>query len=376
VGPDSFKSFELRGGEEIEKAARHYYELLTVRNNQKPDESLPAWKMRIKQADAQVDSAARELSRLILGPVEKMLGDRTLLIVADGALQYIPFATLPIQGTGESLATRHEIVSLPSASVLAILRREMRDRRPAAQTLAILADAVFQKDDERLVLRGSSKKDQITQAEPVQRGGGIEERAQKGIDLSRLRRLTFSKKEADEIAALVSTGEVFKAIGFEASKEAVVSNRLKGFRIVHFATHGLLDPQPELTALVLSLYNEKGEGQDGLLRLADIYSLRLDADLVVLSACQTALGKEIRGEGLVGLTRGFMNAGAPRVLASLWSVEDRATAELMKLFYRGMLKENLTPPAALRKAQLEMSQEPRWQSPYFWAGFSLHGEWR
>jgi CHAT domain-containing protein/tetratricopeptide (TPR) repeat protein len=375
VGPDFFASFELPGGEDIEKVARHYYELLTVRNNQQPDESVPAWKMRIKQADAEAESAARELSRLILGPVENVLEDRTLLIVADGALQYIPFAALPVPGTEEPLAARHEIVNLPSASVLAILRRELRDQRPAAQTLAIFADAVFQKDDERLV-GDSGKTDQITQAKPVQRGGGTERDMEKGIDLSKLRRLTSSKKEADEIAALIPADEVFKAVGFNATKEAAVSDRLKGFRIVHFATHGLLDPRPELTALVLSLYNENGERRDGLLRLADIYSLRLNADLVVLSACQTALGKEIRGEGLVGLTRGFMNAGAPRVLASLWSVEDRATAELMTLFYRGMLQEELAPAAALRKAQLEMAKKPAWKSPYFWAGFSLQGEWR
>jgi len=170
---------------------------------------------------------------------------------------------------------------------------------------------------------------------------------------------------------------VFKAVGFSASRATVEKGGLDRYRNVHFATHGVLNSRhPELSGLVLSLYNEKGEGQDGFLRLNDIYNLRLNADLVVLSACGTALGKEIRGEGLVGLTRGFMYAGASRVLASLWSVEDRATAELMESFYRGMLREKLTPAAALRKAQLEMAQDPRYKSPYYWAGFSLQGEWR
>ena len=116
--------------------------------------------------------------------------------------------------------------------------------------------------------------------------------------------------------------------------------------------------------------------QDGVLRLNDIYNLHLEADLVVLSACRTALGKEIRGEGLVGLTRGFMYAGAARVLASLWSVEDRATADLMSDFYRDMLREELSPSAALRKAQLKMAKDPYRKSPYYWAGFSLQGEWK
>ena len=95
-----------------------------------------------------------------------------------------------------------------------------------------------------------------------------------------------------------------------------------------------------------------------------------------LSACQTALGQDVKGEGLVGLTRAFIYAGAPRVVASLWQVNDLATAELMKKFYRGMLQQRLRPAAALRAAQLEMSREPRWKAPYFWAGFVLQGEWR
>jgi CHAT domain-containing protein/tetratricopeptide (TPR) repeat protein len=368
VGPDSFASFELPGREEIEKLARRYYELLTVRNNRLPGELIPVWKKRIAEADLEAGNAARDLSRLILGPAEKMFGDRTLLIVADGALRYIPFAALPLPGTGEPLASRHEIVNLPSASVLAMLRRELRDRPTAPLTLAIFADPVFQKDDARFTRVGKAAGNQISN-QPLR--GGEEE----SVEIE-FRRLTHSEKEAADIAALVPPGQVFKAIGFEASKEAVVSNRLKGYRNVHFATHGLLDSRPRLTSLVLSLYNGKGEHQDGFLRLADIYSLRLDADLVVLSACQTALGKEIRGEGLVGLTRGFMNAGAARVLASLWSVEDRSTAELMAGFYRGMLRDGLSPATALRQAQLAMAKNPVWQSPYYWAGFSLQGEWR
>ena len=146
---------------------------------------------------------------------------------------------------------------------------------------------------------------------------------------------------------------------------------------MHFATHGLIDAErPELSGLVLSLVNDRGAPQDGLLRLADIFNMRLNADLVVLSACQTALGKEIKGEGLVGLTRGFMYAGAPRVVASLWQVSDLATAELMKKFYQGMLQRRLTPAAALRAAQRQMARDPRSSSPYYWAGFVLQGDWR
>jgi CHAT domain-containing protein len=155
------------------------------------------------------------------------------------------------------------------------------------------------------------------------------------------------------------------------------SGALARYRIVHFATHGLLNSEhPELSGLVLSLIDDNGKIRDGFLRMHEIYNLRLPADVVVLSACQTALGKEVKGEGLVGLTRGFMYAGAQRVVASLWQVDDLATAELMKHFYRGMLQENMRPAEALRAAQIEMSKHGRWSAPYYWAGFVIQGEWR
>jgi CHAT domain-containing protein len=146
--------------------------------------------------------------------------------------------------------------------------------------------------------------------------------------------------------------------------------------VVHFATHGIINSQhPELSGIVLSLVDQNGQPQNGYLRLYDLYNLKLSADLVVLSACQTALGKEIRGEGLVGLTRGFMYAGAPRVIASLWQIDDRASAEFMKRFYEAMLGQKLRPAAALRAAQVTMSKDPRWREPHYWAAFTLQGEW-
>ena len=192
-----------------------------------------------------------------------------------------------------------------------------------------------------------------------------------------LARLPFSRDEANAIALLAGRAGTLKATDFRANRGTALERTLEDYRIVHFATHGWIDDErPELSGLVLSLVNDRGRPQDGFLRLQDIFNLRLNADLVVLSACQTALGKEIKGEGLVGLTRGFMYAGAPRVVASLWQVNDVATAELMKKFYTNMLQRKLPPSAALRAAQLEMSKDPRWSAPYFWAGFVLQGDWR
>jgi CHAT domain-containing protein len=168
-----------------------------------------------------------------------------------------------------------------------------------------------------------------------------------------------------------------QAFDFAANREAATNPQLSQYRIVHFATHGILDSKhPELSGLVLSLVDEKGESQNGFLRLHDIFNLELPAELVVLSACQTGLGEEIWGEGLVGLTRGFMYAGAKRLLVSLWSVDDEATSELISRFYKKMLQDGLQPTAALRATQREMLQDTPWKSPYYWAAFTLQGEWR
>jgi CHAT domain-containing protein len=168
-----------------------------------------------------------------------------------------------------------------------------------------------------------------------------------------------------------------QALGFNASRATATSSELGQYRIVHFATHGVLDDQhPEASGLVFSLVNRNGKPQDGFVVLQDIYNMNLSADLAVLSACETGLGKEIRGEGLMGLTRGFMYAGASRVVASLWRVDDAATADLMGRFYKAMEQQGMPPAAALRKAQVELSKEERWSDPYYWAGFVIQGEWK
>jgi CHAT domain-containing protein/tetratricopeptide (TPR) repeat protein len=382
VGPGKIETFKLPGRQRIELVARRYYELVTARNGQRTGETVPAWKARVVESDRQIKQVGVELSGLILAPVEKRLGSRPLLIVAEGALQYIPFSALPLLASGSPLVSRHEIVILPSATALAALRHELKGRKPAPHELAIFADPVFQANDPRLkpplgplgqIDPPASALQPASLRSAPETGAGRES----GIDVSNLHRLPFSRQEAETIAALIPSDQVFKALGFAATKAAVTGGGLDGFRKLHFATHGLLDSRhPELSGLVLSEYDQHGQPQDGVLRLNDIYNLHLDADLVVLSACRTALGKEVRGEGLIGLTRGFMYAGAARVLASLWSVEDRATAVLMGRLYRGLLRDGLSPAAALRQAQLAMARDPKRRSPYYWAGFSLQGEWR
>jgi CHAT domain-containing protein len=386
---------------DIESAAREVYDLLTARqpkSGMTESEALA----HIADADAKLQTAAQSLSGMLLGPIaDQLRGEwrgKRLAIVASGALHYLPFAALPAPETGRPVApssgrpipliSRHEIVYLPSASVLALIRSETSGRAPAPGAVAVLADPVFEANDPRLLAVAKRKAGDRDVAVNVRSVGEAPAppplsndsplmSAIRGMDRGALGRLPFSREEADAIAGLVSAGSLLKATGFRASRAMAVSGELSRYRIVHFATHGVLNSrQPDLSGLVLSLVDETGEPQDGFLRMNEIYNLRLPADLVTLSACQTALGKEIRGEGLVGLTRGFMYAGAQRVVASLWQVDDLATAHLMQHFYRGMLKEGLRPAAALRAAQIEMAKQKRWASPYYWAGFVLQGEWR
>lgn len=367
VTPESVESFPLPARNRIEEMARRYYGLLTTRS-----ETLVPARESLRKRDAEAEQLAAELSGMILEPVRHLLKDRPLLIVADGALQYIPFAALPLPGTTTPLIRNHEVVNLPSASALAVLRSEARDRPAASRTLAVLADPVFQKEDPRLEALGLAG--DVVAKDATHRGGAEREGE---TDLASFLRLSHSRREADAIAGLLPPDQTFKALDFDASRAVATSGRLAEYRNVHFATHGVVDSdRPERSSLVLSLVDQRGEPVDGFLRLNDIYNLELRADLVVLSACQTALGKEIRGEGLIGLTRGFMYAGAPRVLATLWSVDDLATARFMKHFYRAMLNQKLSPAAALRQAQIAMMDESKQIPPYYWAGFSLQGEWK
>jgi CHAT domain-containing protein len=298
------------------------------------------------------------------------------------------------------LIVEHEIVNLPSASTLALLRRDLEGRKPPTKTVAVLADPVFEATDGRVIQKSkatsnlSTKPDHTSISSRAQNAGGgnagDEDRTLKVIrdylirtrmieEGQPLARLPYSRKEALAIASLVPEGQQKILLDFDVNYQTATSAELGQYRFVHFATHGLLDTQdPELSGILLSLVDREGKPQaNGILRLGDVYNLRMPVEMVSLSACETALGKSIRGEGLVGLTRGFMYAGAPRVMASLWKVEEEATAELMKTFYEGVLgRQQLRPAAALRQAQIEMWRRPNRRAPYFWSAFVMQGEWK
>jgi len=389
VTRNDVSSFELPGRSEIEGAARNVYDSLTA-NQPVPDETFEQRQVRVAKANEQLPTQVAKLSKILLDPVAAKLGTKRLLIVADGALQYIPFQILTkpqdpnLAGSevnsaapgSRLLMTDHEIVNEPSASALALLIEDPSMRKRPSNSVAVFADPVFEVDDPRIRTVNSPK---IEVMSSELRKTELH-RAFRDVGLTgnegRIPRLQASRDEAEAIMAAAPWRSGFKAMGFEANRATAMTSDLADYRIVHFATHSFLnDEHPELSGVVLSLFDEKGQAQEGFLRLHDIYNLKLPVDLVVLSACNTGLGKEVKGEGLIGLTRGFMYAGASSVVASLWKVDDDATAVLMGYFYRFMLRDGLSPAAALRKAQIEMSKQKRWRSPYYWSGFTIQGQY-
>jgi CHAT domain-containing protein/Tfp pilus assembly protein PilF len=390
VSQNEFASFELPGRAQLEIAALSFHKLLTA-NQPLPGETFAQRQDRVREAQTRLPQEAASFSRLVLGPVLSKLGRKRLLVVADGALQYIPFQALvvpaTIGGAGAALSQTiggsedlvplivdHEIVNEPSASTLALVLKETAQRKQAPNTIAVFANPVFEADDLR-VKSETPAPARLALSPPETTVREVFRDARLGEGL-RIPALPASGQEADSIIAVVPWRTGFKAEGFEASRATIMRPELAQYRIVHFATHGFVNyQQPGLSGLVLSLVDEKGRAQDGFLRMHDIYNLKLPVDLVVLSACNTALGKDVKGEGLIGLTRGFMYAGAGGVVASLWKVDDDATAELMTHFYEGMFKRGLTPAAALREAQLSLWRQKNWHSSYYWAAFVIQGQY-
>lgn len=356
ITPSSVNSFQLAGRSEIQILALRFYRMIIGRQPSAPGE---------------LERTAAALSQIILAPAKLLLGTKRLLIVGDEVLQVVPFAALPSPDSDRPLLLTHEIAYLPSVSSLALLRSESAGRQRAPKILAVLADPVFEREDKRITSGQLETKGALSNS----RTWDLETAGLRGLGLERL---PFTRKEADAITRLVPTQSRIEAVDFMANKSLATSPVLRDYRIVHFATHGIANPaHPELSGIVLSLVGKNGDPQDGFLRLNDLFNLKLRADLVVLSACQTGLGEEVRGEGLIGLTRGFMYAGVARVVVSLWSVNDQATAELMERFYAGILgKQRLRIAAALRQAQIAMWEQQKWRAPFFWAAFVLQGEWK
>ena len=309
---------------------------------------------------ARRDGILEGLADLLLKPVYSQLGKERLVLVPDGFLELVPFAALRIPDVGKGehrvfLLEQHEVAVLPSVGSLDALRREQAARPRHGWEYALFGDPVFSAYDIRV--EDSSAED----------AGQTEQ----------LARLPYSRQEIDAISSLLNPLLTYRAVDFEARKNPQFLKYLQNSRIVHLATHGIVDSrQPELSALALSLVDESGQPINGYLYAYELYSMKLAADLVVLSACETGVGPEVIGEGVRGLSRAFLYAGTPRLVMSLWNVDDQSTAVLMADFYQKLLVEKMDAPEALREAQLGLLRSGTWSAPSFWAPFVFVGDWQ
>lgn len=388
VTSDSFAYFELPPRSKIETSAVAVAKNMTGRQDL-VEGGAQDYVERTAAMDNDYWQAAATLSDMVLRPVAHLIAGKRLLMIPEGKLQYVPFDALPVPGesaTGTTadrvpLVLKNEVVLLPSASLLTAIR-DSKPTDEVGKLVFVLADPVFEAGDPRVhslsegtTVRASFATSSNSSSRGAQYNAMRDAIAPGANDIPRL---LATRQEAEEIMAVTPSGEGRVAMDFNAGRAITTSGELGRYQIVHFATHGVVNTEhPELSGIMLSLVDNKGQNEDGFLQLHDIYNLDLSrTQLVVLSACRTALGKEVKGEGLMGLTRGFMYAGSKSVVASLWKVDDRATAELMKHFYHAMFDEGLPPSAALRKAKAAMWQQPRWRAPYFWAAFVIQGEYR
>jgi CHAT domain-containing protein len=326
--------------------------------------------------------ASHALYKVALAPAAFMIGKRRLVIVADGALNFVPFEALVTTDRGgdysslDYLIKTNKVSYAPSASVIATVR----DQKPAVgRNILLVADPVFSAKDPRSQSGSAAIPAEVT------RGLGLDSAvtdvngpATQSTGPLTLPRLAGTRIEAEQIGRLAKAdgAQADLWLDLSANENDMKTRDLQGYRVLHVATHGVLDAmRPQFSGLVLSLVGNKGD-DDGFLRTGEVFNLRLGTPLVMLSACESGLGKVKRGEGVIGLSRAFMYAGATTVGVTLWSVADRPTAELMTDFYQRLLGPNPSPSDAIREAQLAMISDKKYSAPFYWAPFVLVGEWK
>ena len=305
---------------------------------------------------------SRQLYHLLIQPFEGSLSSlRRLIIVPDSALSYLPF---------ESLMTDRSVVSGSAY----LLQRFSISYEPSASALAAIKTTSNQTESRGLVAFGDpAYHDSDAEPErspPTSKAADVSYYVERGLDL---RRLPYTRTEVNAIGALFPAADRKVFLGVDANEMKVKSEPLERYRYVHFAAHGVVDEEnPARSGVILTL--ENNDKEDGILQMTEIMRLKLNADLVTLSACRTGLGKVVGGEGVLGLTRAFIYAGSRSVVASLWNVNDTATAELMKSFY-AHLKRGVPKDEALRQAKLGLmrGKQATWRHPYYWGPFVLSG---
>jgi CHAT domain-containing protein len=371
VSKNEVVSYVLPPRQQIESQVENLLKLLSSREMGK-DEKVEDYQKRIARAESDYWRDARNLSNELFGQIAGKITNKRLIIVPDGKLHYFPVFALPLpySDLNEPILLTNETIYGPSAQMLSLLTKSSNQMSQPAKNLLIFSDPVFSGEDPRISAADKSSEKATTET-------ALTGSFRFAESLNALPRLTASRDESDAIINIVGSSKADVFTGFSANRERLLNAEVSNYKIIHFATHGLVNEErSELSGIVLSGFDETGNKINQLVRLQDIYGLNLSSDLVVLSACNTSIGKEIKGEGLMSLNNAFLQSGAKSVISSFWKVDDYATLELMKNFYAGVVDETNTPSEALRQAQLKMMQNPRYSSPFYWASFNFQGNYR
>ncbi|MGC9293343.1 MAG: CHAT domain-containing tetratricopeptide repeat protein [Acidobacteriaceae bacterium] len=370
VTRDGVRSFWLPGRKTLDDLVHSYQQSMLARDRFVAGEDMQARQLRAQQADAQLSAQSQKLAAILL-PVRFPPHVHRLLIVPDGGLLSMPFAALelprPQTPAPNYLIQHYDLVYGPSAFAIKTLLAH-RAMHPGNMRIAIFADPVYSSTDPRT--DPATTRPNGSTSQPVLRAASI-------AGMSGLPRLPASREEAKAIAQIAGASNASVFLDFDASPQRVEELDWGPYAVAHFAVHAIVDTErPEFSGIVLSMVHRNGTPADGVLWLHDIYRLHMPVSLVTLSGCETADGKSIPGEGINGLARAFLYAGAHSVIGTLWNVEDSSSNELMQVFYRAFFDQRVTSAAALRQAQLHVMADPSHQAPYYWAGFVLEGDWQ
>jgi len=378
IGKDKVETFVLPEREILEKELDRLLKLLTTRRNLY-DDTIEESQRRIKAAEKEFEIRSAKLSNKLFGQIASKIKNKRLIIVPDGKLRYFPIVALPFPKSAENsrenppFLETNEIIYEPSAAMLQLIKTRQNTVITPEKDLLVVSDPVFTRDDERFppAIRN------VRYRSGAFRKRKFDDNLESLNARSFLERLPGTDEEANRIFQAFTKKHSRQLSGFSATRKNLLEENLSKYKILHFATHGLLnETNPELSGILLSFYDEKANKLDGFIRLQDIYNFHLSSDLVVLSACDTAVGKEVKGEGLMSLTNGFLQVGAKAVISSRWKVDDNASLQLMDNFYEFMANERLTPSQALSKAQIKMFRKSNYKSPFYWAAFSIHGDFQ
>lgn len=372
VEKNDIKIIELPNSQYLDSKIDNLLNLIINKNNTE-QLNIAEFQKILSENQSKYWLEAQELSRTLFGRIIDKIENKRLIVIPDGKLQYFPLSALPkpFDRSNKPLFLSNEIILEPSASMLYLLRTKRNNLKSPQNDFLIYTDPVFSNQDVRIssAHQSNSKRFEIN----INDQSLSDEESLNSLNL--FTRLESSEEESNNIFKYFDLRHSKIIKGFDASRTNFLSSDLQRYKVLHFATHGLFnDKSPQLSGIVLSQYDNKGNQQNGFVWLQDIYSLKLDADLVVLSACDTAIGDDEKGEGLMSLTNGFLQVGSKSVISSHWKIDDQATLVFMDYFYEALADNEVTPSEALQEAKLKMYQNPIYRSPYYWASFTIHGD--